>query len=78
MAGPFCPSGLRPKASVTLLYNRVVPWLAPERAAVDPTVPLLRACAAGTADPLAGAVASPASKTRPDSQALKTSPVQRR
>ncbi len=34
--------GLRPKASVTLLYNRVLPRLAPERAATDPTVPLLR------------------------------------
>ena len=42
--------GLRPKASVTLLYNRVLPLLAPERAAKDPTVPLLRKCAEGTED----------------------------
>ena len=34
--------GLRPKASVTLLYNRVLPTLAPEQTATDPTVPLLR------------------------------------
>ena len=43
--------GLRPKASVTLLYNRVLPRLAPERAAKDPTVLLLKQCAAGTVDP---------------------------
>jgi Tyrosine phosphatase family len=44
--------GLRPKASVTLLYNRVLPQLAPERAAADPTVPLLRKNAEGTVDPV--------------------------
>jgi hypothetical protein len=44
--------GLRPKASVTLLYNRVLPKLAPERAAADPTVPVLRKNAEGTVDPL--------------------------
>ena len=43
--------GLRPKASVTLLYNRVLPQLAPERAAADPTVPILRRNAEGTDDP---------------------------
>jgi hypothetical protein len=44
--------GLRPKASVTLLYNRVLPELAPERAAADPTVPILRKNAEGTIDPV--------------------------
>jgi hypothetical protein len=44
--------GLRPKASVTLLYNRMIPRLAPERAATDPTVALLRECAAGVVDPV--------------------------
>lgn len=44
--------GLRPKASVTLLYNRIVPRIAPERAAADPTVPLLRQYAEGTVDPV--------------------------
>lgn len=43
--------GYRPKASVTLLYNRVLPRLAPERAEADPTVALLRQCARGTIDP---------------------------
>jgi hypothetical protein len=38
--------GLRPKGSVTVLYNSILPWLAPERSAQDPTVALLRACAA--------------------------------
>src|SRR5208283_1973588 len=46
-----CHRGLRPKASVTLLYNRVLPLLAPERAADDPTVPILRRNAEGTDDP---------------------------
>ena len=70
--------GLRPKASVTLLYNRVLPRLAPERSALDPTVPFLRECAAGTADPVAEVIASPASKNRQDSQALKALPIERR
>jgi len=43
--------GYRPKASVTLLYNRVLPRLAPEHAAADPTAALLRRCASGTRDP---------------------------
>ncbi len=43
--------GYRPKASVTLLYNRVLSPRAPERYAADPTATLLRACAAGTRDP---------------------------
>ncbi len=54
--------GLRPKASVTLLYNRVLPRLAPNHTAQDPTVPILRQCAAGTVDPLEKAIASPATK----------------
>ncbi|QEH37212.1 Tyrosine phosphatase family protein [Aquisphaera giovannonii] len=45
--------GLRPKASVTLLYNRMIPRLAPDRASKDPTVSLLRQCAAGVPDPVA-------------------------
>ncbi len=70
--------GLRPKASVTLLYNRVLPRLAPERSALDPTVPVLRDCAAGTADPAAEVIASPASKSRQDSQALNPAATERR
>jgi hypothetical protein len=44
--------GLRPKASVTLLYNRILPKLAADRSAHDPTAALLRANAAGTSDPV--------------------------
>jgi hypothetical protein len=43
--------GYRPKASVTLLYNRVLSPRAPERYAADPTASLLRTCAEGTRDP---------------------------
>ena len=43
--------GYRPKASVTLLYNRVLEPRAPWRYASDPTATLLRRCAEGTHDP---------------------------
>jgi hypothetical protein len=43
--------GYRPKASVTLLYNRVLEPRAPERYRDDPTAEVLRRCAAGTVDP---------------------------
>jgi hypothetical protein len=43
--------GYRPKASVILLYNRVLPTRAPAHYASDPTAALLRRCAAGTHDP---------------------------
>jgi hypothetical protein len=43
--------GYRPKASVTLLYNRVLQPRAPEHYARDPTAALLRRCAQGTPDP---------------------------
>lgn len=43
--------GLRPKASVTLLYNRVLRPRAPDRYDRDPTAALLSRCAAGTVDP---------------------------
>ncbi|MGO9467148.1 MAG: protein tyrosine phosphatase [Isosphaeraceae bacterium] len=39
--------GLRPKGSVTLLYTSILPQLAPERSAQDPTIALLRECARG-------------------------------
>ncbi|OJW22613.1 MAG: hypothetical protein BGO49_01115 [Planctomycetales bacterium 71-10] len=44
--------GSRPKSSVTLLYNRMLPRLAPERASQDPTALELREFAIGTPDPL--------------------------
>ena len=43
--------GYRPKASVTLLYNRVLPRLAQERCEADPTAALLRRNVEGTVDP---------------------------
>jgi Tyrosine phosphatase family len=46
--------GSRPKASVTLLYNRVLAALAPERYAQDPTAQLLRHYAAGATLPTSG------------------------
>jgi hypothetical protein len=43
--------GYRPKASVTLLYNRVLPRVAPEHCRTDPTIGVLSRCAGGTVDP---------------------------
>ena len=43
--------GTRPKASVTLLYNRVLSERAPERYRDDPTAAVLRRSAEGTDDP---------------------------
>jgi hypothetical protein len=43
--------GYRPKASVTLLYNRVLAARAPARYHSDPTAALLQRCAEGTEDP---------------------------
>ena len=43
--------GVRPKASVTLLYNHVLPTRAPKHYAEDPTAPRLKAFAQGTAGP---------------------------
>jgi hypothetical protein len=44
--------GYRPKASVILLYNRVLPPRAGMRYWRDPTAALLRECARGTQDPM--------------------------
>lgn len=43
--------GSRPKASVTLLYNRVLEPRAPDRYRADPTAGLLRRAAEGVVDP---------------------------
>ena len=43
--------GTRPKAVVTLQYNRKLPKRAPEQFAADPTAAVLLRCAAGTTDP---------------------------
>jgi Tyrosine phosphatase family len=43
--------GSRPKAVVTLQYNRKLPARAPDRFAADPSGPLLSRCVAGTKDP---------------------------
>jgi hypothetical protein len=44
--------GYRPKASVILLYNRLLPRRAGARYWADPTAMLLRRCAEGTYDPM--------------------------
>ncbi len=44
--------GYRPKSSVTILYNRVLPPRAPAHYASDPDAALLRECAVGTIDPV--------------------------
>jgi hypothetical protein len=44
--------GYRPKASVILLYNRVLPVRAGKRYWSDPTAARLRRCAEGTVDPM--------------------------
>jgi hypothetical protein len=43
--------GIRPKASVTLLYNRVLPERAPIHYATDPMAAVLKQAARGTVDP---------------------------
>ncbi len=71
--------GLRPKASVTLLYNRLLPQLAPACAANDPTVPILRACAAGTVDPVTRSSPLPPGRDENhDAQAIQGSTSLRR
>jgi hypothetical protein len=57
--------GNRPKGSVTLLYNHVLPARAPQRYAHDPTAALLRQCAAGTPDPYATRKESPSPGANP-------------
>jgi hypothetical protein len=54
--------GYRPKASVILLYNRVLPPRAGDRYQADPTAAILRQCAASTFDPMQG---PPAHADRP-------------
>ncbi len=43
--------GLRPKAAVTVLYAQILPKIAPERCAEDPTFALLQEFAAGSGQP---------------------------
>ena len=48
--------GWRPKASVTLLYNRVLPPRAPDHYAADATARILKEAARGTVDPYGEAI----------------------
>jgi hypothetical protein len=57
--------GYRPKASVTFLYNRVLPARAGNRYAADPTGQLLLRCAAGTRDPYYDQVREELERTNP-------------
>jgi hypothetical protein len=45
--------GLRPKAAVTVLYTQILPKIAPQRCAQDPTFTLLKKCASGPGAPAA-------------------------
>ena len=67
--------GYRPKASVYLLYNRVLAPRAPEHYASDPTAALLRRCAEGTRDPyLDGVQPGRANRRGPARVSRQTSP----
>jgi predicted protein tyrosine phosphatase len=57
--------GYRPKASVTLLYNRVLAPRAPARYASDPTASLLKRCAHGTRDPYEDFLGAQARRANP-------------
>ena len=57
--------GLRPKAAVTVLYTQILPKIAPERCAQDPTFALLKECAAGSGDPEARVAIRPQSEGAP-------------
>jgi predicted protein tyrosine phosphatase len=70
--------GLRPAASVTLLYNRVLPRLAPERWSADPTAALLVQCAAGTVDPAVRMAARPEGRDDAAGTARTEAPPRRR
>jgi len=58
--------GYRPKASVTLLYNRVLPFFAPERFAQDPTAAMLKRCAERVPKPGPGLTGRPNSVPNPE------------
>ena len=66
--------GLRPSFCHAPLQSRPPP-ARPGCSTLDPTVPFLRETPAGTADPVAGVIASPASKNRQDSQARRLCPM---
>ena len=60
--------GYRPKASVILLYNRVLPLRAPDRYWADPTAAILRRCAAGALDPVIASQPAESDKMNPAGQ----------
>ncbi|HEU5117528.1 MAG TPA: protein tyrosine phosphatase, partial [Isosphaeraceae bacterium] len=71
--------GLRPKASVTLLYNRVLKPRAPEHYAADPSAPILRAAAEGCHDPYEDEIRralAERQKQSPDEPRLSRRPVE--
>ncbi|WP_422926433.1 protein tyrosine phosphatase [Singulisphaera sp. PoT] len=59
--------GYRPKASVTLLYNRVLPFFAPEKFEADPMSKVLRDAASRLPRPGSGQVRTPAQTPNPES-----------
>lgn len=62
--------GMLPKGSVYHLYNWVLPRLAPERYAADPSAERLRAATARSADPY-----QPRARSRPETQARRSVPT---
>jgi Tyrosine phosphatase family len=58
--------GLRPKAAVTVLYTQILPKIAPERCAQDPTFALLKECAGASAEPTAQVALRPRPETSAD------------
>jgi hypothetical protein len=69
--------GYRPKASVILLYNRVIPPRAGDRYQSDPTAAILRQCAAGTFDPMVGPPARATGTGQPGGDRRPASPDRR-
>ncbi len=70
--------GTRPKAVVTLQYNRKLPPRAPDRFAADPTAQLLLRCASTTPDPFLGARWNPTSSARRVVTRIEPDPTARR
>ena len=58
--------GLRPRAAVTVLYTQILPKIAPERCAQDPTFAILKECAAGSGEPEAQLALRPRPENPPE------------
>jgi Tyrosine phosphatase family len=70
--------GLRPKAAVTMLYTQMLPKIAPERCAQDPTFALLKECATGSGQPEPQVAVRPQPEGSPGESRRGVSPDPRR